>query len=362
VSTLRDQLALTVQTNLKELLDQIGDEPVMLARLACVLLAKGETDQARELCAKAVALDSFDGEVRAIAAEVLSYNVPTWYFAMVRDKARHAAYEAAFRRVILSGKRVLDIGTGTGLFAMMAARAGAAQVVTCEANPAVAAAASDIIAANGFADRVRVIAKHSADIEIGADLDAPADVVIWDNSSNNMIGAGALPAVEKAVRWLARPGASIIPARGMIRVALAEDREAYRMQLVEGFDLSAFNRLAAPSYTISVGSARLVLRSKPAHLFGFDFQAGGPFPEARAAVSLCSEGGSVNGIVQWLRFEIDAATEYENIPCTGTTSAFGAVFYPLKRSIEIAPGDMLTVCGSHDRQSIRIWAEDREIQ
>jgi protein arginine N-methyltransferase 7 len=337
---------------------------VLIARLACLLLAKGEAEQARELCARAVALAPRDGEVHAIVAEVLSRQVPSWYFAMVRDSARHRAYEMAFRRIIRRDSRVLDIGAGTGLFAMMAARAGAQEIVTCEANPAVAEVVSEILAKNGLADRVRVIAKHSSDLEIGVDLDGPADVVVWDNTSNNMIGVGALPTMEQAVRRLARPGARIIPARGIIRVALAEDREAHRrqMQIVEGFDLSAFNRLAAPSYTVPVGSGRLALRSNPADLFRFDFQRGGAFPRTRAAVSLCSEAGLVNGIVQWVRFETDEEGCYENIPCPGRISAFDVVFYPLNSSIEMAPGDTMRVCGSHDRQALCIWGEVSEAQ
>jgi len=35
------------------------------------------------------------------------------------------------------------------------------------------------------------------------------------------------------------------------------------MHVVEGFDLSAFNRLAAPSYRIRAGDERVALRSKP---------------------------------------------------------------------------------------------------
>jgi hypothetical protein len=37
-----------------------------------------------------------------------------------------------------------------------------------------------------------------------------------------------------------RPGAPAIPARGVVRVSLAEDREAHhrQMHIVEGFDLS----------------------------------------------------------------------------------------------------------------------------
>src|SRR5262249_50725933 len=147
------------------------------------------------------------------------------------------------------------------------------------------------------------------------------------------------------------PGAPAIPARGVVRVALAEDREAHRRQIhiVEGFDLSAFNRLAPPSYRISVGSKQLMLRSAPGDLFRFDFESGGPFPEARAAVSLSSTGGSVNGIVQWVGFELDEEGRYENLPHVGAVSAFAALFYPLQRPVELAAGDTLTVCGAHDR-------------
>jgi type III protein arginine methyltransferase len=133
------------------------------------------------------------------------------------------------------------------------------------------------------------------------------------------------------------------------------------MHIVEGFDLSPFNRLAAPSYQISVGSERLMLRSTPGDLFRFDFESGGPFPEARAAVALSSAGGSVNGIVQWVGFELDEEGWYENMPRVGAISAFGPLFYPLQRPVELAAGDTLMVCGAHDRLSLRIWAEVPEV-
>jgi protein arginine N-methyltransferase 7 len=348
---------------LESLLSHVADKPLPLARLACLLLARGQSERARELCAQAIALAPHNAEVHAIAAQILSHNVPP-YFSMVRDSIRHGVYEKAFHRAIQPGSHVLDIGAGTGLFAMIAARAGAAEVVTCEANPTVAAAVSQVIARNDLADRVRVVAKHSADLEIGVDLARPADVLIWDTLSHDMIGAGALPTVEQAVRRLLRPGAPAIPARGVVRVALAEDREADRrqMHIVDGFDLSAFNRLVEPSYRIKVGSERLALRSQPGDLFRFDFESGGPFREARAAVSLSSAGGTVNGIVQWVRFELDEEGWYENRPCVGAISCFRVMFYPLQRPIEMAPGDTLKVRGSHDRLSLRIWAEVPEVQ
>ena len=242
---------------------------------------------------------------------------------------------------------------------MMAARAGAAAVVTCEANPAVAVVASEIIARNGFANRVRVVAKNSADLAAGIDFDGLADVLVIGNASNNIVSDGALPAAEQAVRRFVRPGARIIPARGVVRVALAEDRQAHEQQtgIVDGFDLSPFNRFSAPHYQIRIGEKRLVLRSVSADLFRFDFQSGGPFPEARAVVSLSTSGGLVNGIVQWIRLEMDEDGWYENMPAVGATSAWAALFYPLMRPIDMAKGGTLTVCGSHDRLSLRIWAQ-----
>jgi type II protein arginine methyltransferase len=345
--------------SLQVLLRHVADEPVPLIRLACLLLAMGHSERARKLCARAIALAPDNAEVQAFSADIFSHDVPSWYFTMVRDCARHAAMETALRRAIRPGCRVLEIGTGTGLFAMMAARAGAAEVVTCECNPAVAAAATEIIACNGFADRVRVIAKRAADLELGVDLAEPADVLVWDTLSNNMIGANAFPVMEHARRRLIRPGAPAIPARGAVRIALAEDRKAHwtQMHIVEGFDLSAFNRLTAPRYTIAIGDERLALRSEPADLFHFDFQSGGPFPETQSSVILPMSGSPVNGIAQWLRLELDDEVSYENLPSKDAFSVFGVVFHRLTRRIEMEAGAKLLVRGAHDRHSFRIWAE-----
>ena len=337
------------------LLSRVAHQPVVLARLAQLLVTKGQSERARKLCAQAIAMAPGNAEVRALAAEVFSHEVPSWYLPMVQDTARHKIYEMAFRSAIRSNSSVLDIGAGTGLFAMMAARAGAAQVVTCEANLAVAEVVSEIISRNGLADRVRVVAKHSSDLEIGVDLNGPADVMVWDNLSRTLIGAGALPTVEQAVRRLVRPNGRVIPAKGAICVALAEDRKAHRQQMgiVEGFDLSPFNRLAAPCYWIE-HPERLVQRSEPSDLFHFDFESGGPFPQARATVTFSTSGGRVNGIAQWIYLELDEESE-----CyfPDKTSSLGGMFYPLMRPIEMALGDELTVCGAHDRLSLRIWAD-----
>jgi type II protein arginine methyltransferase len=237
-------------------------------------------------------------------------------------------------------------------------------VITCECNPAVTEVASEIIACNGFTDRIQIVGKQSADLAVGVDLDEPADVLVSEIVSNEIVGEGVLPAIEQAARRLVRPDAQIIPARGIVRVALAEDRDLHRQQIgmVDGFDLSRFNRLAHPCYQISVGTERLTLRGNPCDLFHFDFQSGGPFPEATAAVTLSASGGTINGIAQWIRLEMDEDGWYENRPTVGTSSAWAVLFYPLQRPIEMVAGNILTVRGAHDRFSLRIWAEPSEVR
>ena len=54
----------------------------------------------------------------------------------------------------LTGKRVLDVGTGTGILALAAARAGAQEVVAADINPNAALNANENARANGLGGRV----------------------------------------------------------------------------------------------------------------------------------------------------------------------------------------------------------------
>jgi release factor glutamine methyltransferase len=54
----------------------------------------------------------------------------------------------------LAGKHVADIGTGSGILALAAARSGAATVVALDVNPNAALSASENARQNGFGDRV----------------------------------------------------------------------------------------------------------------------------------------------------------------------------------------------------------------
>lgn len=339
------------------LIEQVEDSPLALAGLArTLLLSKGHDERARELCDRAVAMAPSDPEIQAIRAEVYSQDIEQFYFSMVRDSARHGAYVRAFARAFRSGGRALDIGAGTGLFAMLAARAGASEVIACERSQQVAAAAAMVVDRNGYQDRVRIVPKASTDLVMGVDLDAPVDVLIWDNLANNMMGAGALASVEDALRRLVKPGGAVIPARVALKAALAEDRGLHRrrMGIVDGFDLSPFNRFATPQYHLRCDAAELSLRSEAVSLFDFDFETRGPHAAAKVFRSVIGEGGAANGVVQWLAFELDDRERYEARPGT-KIDAFGLRFHPTAEPFEALRGGKFMIGASHDRMRVRIW-------
>ncbi|MFL9825703.1 50S ribosomal protein L11 methyltransferase [Rhodoplanes sp. SY1] len=60
----------------------------------------------------------------------------------------------------LGGLRVADVGTGSGILALAAARAGAERVLAVDINPNAARAAVENAAANGLADRVAGIGSN----------------------------------------------------------------------------------------------------------------------------------------------------------------------------------------------------------
>lgn len=332
--------------------------PANLARLANILMSNDREARAVELARRALVLAPDDGEVKSIAGAVLRRLVPGWHFSIVRDEARNRAYDEALRRNVRPGTRVLEIGAGSGLLAMMAARAGAAEVTSCEANAAIAATAAEIVEANGFAGRVRIVAKHSRDLEVGRDLERPADLLVSEIVSNDILGQDVLGCMENVLGRLTRAEACIIPSHGAIRVALAHygDLSQQTLGVIDGFDLSAFNRLA-PVKALAVGDPALTLRSEPQDLFTFDFASGGPFETHRSSVPLVSGGGPVNGIAQWIWLRMDGQGVYENRPAVGSRSCWGVLFHPLGTGIDSVAGDHHIVHGGRDRMSMWLWLD-----
>ena len=339
------------------LLTAARGNPRALMAVAELMRSAGHSGRALEVCHMALAAAP-DAELQRKAARFIAESVPPWQFNIVHDARRNAAYDRALRRAVRPGMRVLEIGTGTGILAMMAARAGAAEVITCEINPAVAAMAEENIRRNGFEDRVRVIAMPSTQLDAERDLGGRMDLLVTEILSMDLIAAGVVPLHRHAIAALLKPGAPIIPSSGVIRVAPAFDRglRDETMGVVDGFDLSAFDALRSPERPQAVGSPRLELRGEAADLMTFDFARPERVVPESISVSCRCDPGMINGVAQWFELVLDDETRYENRPAPGASSAWSMVFHALPQPVEMA-GEMLRIHGSHDTSRITVWAE-----
>jgi len=125
---------------------------------------------------------------------------------MLHDDRRTNDYIAALRKAVRPGDIVVDVGTGSGVLAIAAARAGARRVYAVEASD-IADVAERVFARNGVQDRVTLIRGWSREIE----LPEPADVLVAEVIGNEPFEEEVLETTPDARRRLLKPGARLIP-------------------------------------------------------------------------------------------------------------------------------------------------------
>ena len=129
------------------------------------------------------------------------------HVSMLNDKTRTSSYLAAIRKVVRPGDLVVDIGTGTGIYAMAAARAGARHVYAIEAGR-IARAARILFQANGLVDRITLIRGLSTQIW----LPERADVLISELIGDEPLAERVIGITKDALRRLLKPGARLLPS------------------------------------------------------------------------------------------------------------------------------------------------------
>lgn len=131
---------------------------------------------------------------------------PVEHARMLHDQRRTSDYLAALQAAVQPGDVVLDIGTGSGVLAIAAARAGARHVYAVEASD-IADVAERVFSRNGVQDRVSLIRGWSREIE----LPERADVLVAEVIGNEPFEEEILETTLDARRRLLKPGARLIP-------------------------------------------------------------------------------------------------------------------------------------------------------
>jgi SAM-dependent methyltransferase len=218
------------------------------------------------------------------------------------------------------GKRVLEIGCGTGLLSCIAARMGADRVYAVEPTQ-VADVVKALVARNGLADTVEVIEGRLEDLEA-----RPVDLAFSELLNADPFAEGVVGVTNQAASWVVK-GGLLAPNRLRVYAALAYGTDCAREARAASHSIQAFGERFAldlapltealkpqASYRFMSGTQTPI--SDPVLLY--DLSLGdGTQPAAEVQVqAVAREAGVVDGVIVWFECVVDDGIILHNRPQT----------------------------------------------
>ncbi|HXA18367.1 MAG TPA: 50S ribosomal protein L11 methyltransferase [Thermoanaerobaculia bacterium] len=279
---------------------------------------------------------------------------PAEHFVMMQDTVRVSAYRRAIFRHCRD-KVVVEIGCGSGILSIFAAKAGARRVIAIEESR-IADLAAAMFEANGVADRVELRRANSRDVSV----DERADVIIHEVLGVDPFGENILRFIEDARERLLAPDGRLIPSAMDVYCVGFEvadrpylDRARACAQLSEleglhGIDFSAFRQFVSetqpdpfPRPLGDLGLTQFTPRILTAetHLYRVDFASGSsetiePRNDLRLRVL---HPGTLGGVVVYFRAHLDDDTFLSTSPYALRTS-WGWNARALSKIVAVEPG------------------------
>jgi type I protein arginine methyltransferase len=253
------------------------------------------------------------------------------YGSMIADRVRVDAYTESLRKTVRPGSIVAEIGTGPGVFAVLACQLGAERVFAIE--PAeIIQVAREVAAANGCAGKIEFFEGLSNKVT----LPAGADVILSDLRGILPLFRRHIPAIVDARRRFLAPGGAMIPRRDTLWAAIVEAPKPYG-EVVDPWDQNLFGQNLSPARQLAVNDPQKV-RVSPDQLLTrhklwatLDY-ASVEHPDVRGNLEWTVErAGTGHGIVVWFDADLVEGVGFSNAPGAPET-VYGSLFFPWSQS------------------------------
>jgi enediyne biosynthesis protein CalE3 len=259
--------------------------------------------------------------------------------SLLGDQARLEQFRRAIDSNVKPGDVVLDLGTGTGVLAVFAARAGARIVYAVEATNIIELARR-VLRENGVDERVVFLDQMSPRVE----LPEQADVLVTETIGNFGFDEGILGWVEDARRRLLKPRAPIVPQSIELYVALVEAPEIYARITDWKCDGSGMSfesvRTCAVNTVYPERIASESLLSDPQSL-GMLALAEVEATKFDAETELvATRSGTLHGLGGWFSSRLCDGVTISNGP-EHPVSSWNQVFLPFQSAVAVCAGDRL---------------------
>jgi len=274
------------------------------------------------------------------------------YGSMIADRVRMDAYVRALRQTVKPGSVVLDIGTGTGICALLACQLGARRVYAVEPSDAIQLA-REIAAANGYSDRIEFIQDLSTNIA----LPERADVIVSDLRGVLPFLGHHFAAIADARRRHLATGGKLIPQSDTMWAAIVNAPKLYAEfvepweQHNQGFDMQAARKLVLNSW----GKGRVEpeqLLTEPKLWAQLNYAT---LEDANADADLewiVTKSGEAHGVLVWFDAVLTDGVEFSNAP-GGGAAVYGSALFPFLEPVQLEIGDDAQV-----RLSANLVADD----
>jgi len=196
---------------------------------------------------------------------------------MLKDEVRTKSYRNSIvnNKHLIKDKIVLDVGCGTGILSLFAARSGAKRVFAVDASD-IALHAEQIVKENNLENVITVIKGKMEDVDLTKYGVDKVDVLISEWMGYCLLYESMLPTVLKARdRWLRTDGHGVIlPDIATIYLVAIEDADYKEDKInfwdnVYGFKMSSIKKMALEEPLVDVVDPKQAM-STPSRLITFD--------------------------------------------------------------------------------------------
>uniref|UniRef100_A0A8D2LAK3 type I protein arginine methyltransferase n=1 Tax=Varanus komodoensis TaxID=61221 RepID=A0A8D2LAK3_VARKO len=181
---------------------------------------------------------------------------------MIKDKVRTESYRDFIYQNshIFKDKIVLDVGCGTGILSMFAAKAGAKQVIAVDQSE-ILYQAMDIVRLNGFKDTISLIKGRIEEVDLPVEK---VDIIISEWMGYFLLFESMLDSVIYARDMYLAEGGSVYPDICTINLVAVGDlsKHADRFAFwddVYGFRMSCMKKAVIPEAVVEVVDASTLI-------------------------------------------------------------------------------------------------------
>ena len=156
------------------------------------------------------------------------YSLPDIHAVMIQDKVRTSTYAHFIltNPILFRDAVVLDVGCGTGILSLFAARAGAKRVFAVDASD-IAEKAEKIVKANGLANIITVIQGKIEEISLPEGINQ-VDIIISEWMGYALLYESMLNSVLHARDRFLRPGGVMAPSQCRMMLGLCDGSEIHK--------------------------------------------------------------------------------------------------------------------------------------